>query len=174
VIEFFIRFKLSAGVQVRQTSFFKQKDFPKEFGGELLKRRRKSRRPLSTKRPIHNVLRANLKTGSFVKYRNKINSVLKEFSQRFNVRIYKLGIARDHIHLVIKVDSRNDYSNFVRAVTGVLAKLFKFRWLFRPFTRVIEWGRDFKRVCQYVLQNDLEGLGLIPYQKRRTKKRVPT
>ena len=33
-----------------QTSLFKTKDFPKEFGGELLKGRRKSKRPLSTKR----------------------------------------------------------------------------------------------------------------------------
>jgi REP element-mobilizing transposase RayT len=158
---------------MKQKSFFKTKDFPKEFGGELLKEKRKTRRPLSTKKPVHTVLRANLKRPiSFLKNRNQMNSILQSFAKHFNIRIYKQGLARDHIHFVLKFDSRDDYAGFVRAVSGVLSKSFKFKWLFRPFTRVLEWGRDFKKACKYVFQNELEGLGIIPYQERARRKVV--
>src|ERR1700679_1022251 len=108
---------------MKQKTFFKGNEFPTEFGGELLKNKRKSKRPLSTKKPIHNVLRANLKTsGSFLKHRNIINAVIKKYAERFNIRVYKQGLARDHIHLVTKFENREDHNNFVRSVTGVLAK----------------------------------------------------
>jgi hypothetical protein len=40
-------------------------------------------------------------------------------------------------------------------------------WQFRPFSRVMRWGRDFKNGCKYVVQNTLEALGFIPYKPRR-------
>jgi hypothetical protein len=40
-------------------------------------------------------------------------------------------------------------------------------WQFRPFSRVMSWGRDFKNGCKYVVQNTLEALGFIPYKPRR-------
>ncbi len=40
-------------------------------------------------------------------------------------------------------------------------------WQFRPFSRVMSWGRDFKNGCEYVAQNTLEALGFIPYKPRR-------
>jgi hypothetical protein len=40
-------------------------------------------------------------------------------------------------------------------------------WQFRPFSRVMSWGRDFKSGCEYVVQNTLEALGFIPYKPRR-------
>jgi REP element-mobilizing transposase RayT len=152
---------------MKQKSFFKNKDFPKEFGGELLKKKRKGKRPLCSKRAIHSVMRADLKnTQVFFKNRNQIRAVIKKYANLFNIRVYGEGLARDHVHLVLKFKNREDYINFTRVVTGVLAKLLKFKWLHRPFTRVLQWGRDFKKACQYVEQNELEGLGIIPYQKR--------
>jgi REP element-mobilizing transposase RayT len=158
---------------MKQNSFFNSKDFPKEFGGELLHKKRKTKRPLSTKKAVHGVLRANLEyPKSLLENRNQINAILQKFSKLFNIRIYRQGLARDHLHLILKFERREDYSNFVRAVTGVLSKLFKFKWLYRPFTRVVEWGSDFKKACAYVGQNELEGLGIIPYQKRQ-RRRAP-
>ncbi len=161
---------------LKQASFFKNKEFPKEFGGELLKNKRKGKRPLATNRAIHNVLRADLRAPlSFLKKRNQIGSIIENFAKRFNIRIYRQGLARDHVHFIIKVNRREDYANFVRAVSGVLAKLFNFKWLYRPFSRVMEWGRDFKKACAYVLQNEFEGLGIIPHQPRRRnqKRKAP-
>jgi len=153
---------------MKQKSFFKQSEFPKEFGGELLRGKRKSRRPLTTKKSVHSVLRADTKkSSSFLKHRNKINLTLQKFSKRFGIKIYRKGLAHDHIHFILKFENRQDYANFVRAVSGVLAKFLKIKWLYRPYTRVIEWGRDFKRACTYVFQNELEGLGIIAYQKRK-------
>jgi REP element-mobilizing transposase RayT len=38
---------------------------------------------------------------------------------------------------------------------------------FRPFTRVLHWGRDFRTCCQYVVQNTLEAMGFIIYKPRK-------
>ena len=40
-------------------------------------------------------------------------------------------------------------------------------WDARPFTRIVEWGRDFKNFGFYILQNTLEATGFMPYQPRR-------
>lgn len=42
-------------------------------------------------------------------------------------------------------------------------------WQFRPFTRVLYWGKDFKQSCQYLLKNTLEAMGFINYTERNTK-----
>jgi REP element-mobilizing transposase RayT len=152
---------------MKQKSFFKTKDFPTEFGGELLKNKRKSMRPLSTKKPIHSVLRADVMAIEiFAKNRKLIISTINTYAQRFGVKVYEIGLARDHIHLGMRVNSRESYNHFVRSLTGVLSKALKIKWLLRPYTKVIQWGRHLQRVLKYILQNDLEGLGVIPYQAR--------
>ena len=40
-------------------------------------------------------------------------------------------------------------------------------WQFRPFSRVVNWGRDFKTCTSYLKQNVLEALGFIPYTTRK-------
>ena len=40
-------------------------------------------------------------------------------------------------------------------------------WQFRPFSRVVNWGRDFKACTQYLKQIVLEALGFIPYTVRK-------
>ena len=65
---------------MKQTSFFKSKDFPTEFGGELLQKKRKCKRPLSTKKPVHEVLRADItESGSLTKYRKLINETFNHY-----------------------------------------------------------------------------------------------
>jgi REP element-mobilizing transposase RayT len=156
---------------MKQTSFCKSSSYSKVFGGELLKNKRKGKRPLSVKKSIHTVLRGEVaKSGSFLKHRQIIHSTITKFADKFAVKIYKEGLARDHLHLILKFKSEQGYKGFVRAVTGVLAKTLKLHWIYRPFTRVIEWGKDFKRACDYVLQNELEGLGLIPYRTRKPQR----
>ena len=40
-------------------------------------------------------------------------------------------------------------------------------WEFRLFSRVVNWGRDFKTCVQYLKQNTLEALGFVAYQPRK-------
>lgn len=42
-------------------------------------------------------------------------------------------------------------------------------WQSRPFTRILSWGRDFKGVSDYLMQNTLEAIGFIAYKPRLTK-----
>ncbi|MBC7421426.1 MAG: hypothetical protein H7328_11930, partial [Bdellovibrio sp.] len=38
---------------------------------------------------------------------------------------------------------------------------------FRPFSRVVNWGRDFKTCVSYLKQNFLEAFGFVKYKPRK-------
>lgn len=145
----------------------------KAFGGSMLAGKRKSRRPISTKRAMHLVLSSKhvLKNGSFPRHRKLIEATVGRAIKKFGVKVYRLAVARDHIHMIVKVRSRASYVFFVQFVSGLLAlklrieKHAKF-WACRPFTRIVEWGRDFTRTCDYVMMNELESMRWIRYQPR--------
>ncbi len=42
-------------------------------------------------------------------------------------------------------------------------------WQFRPFSRVVNWGRDYNTCVNYVKQNVLEALGFVSYSKRKNR-----
>ena len=42
-------------------------------------------------------------------------------------------------------------------------------WDLLVFSRIVEWGKAFRIVMAYVLQNELEANGEIPYKARRIK-----
>ena len=146
-----------------QTSLFPMKSELK-FGGELLKGKRKSRRPLCTKRPIHLVLRAK-------QHRLKANEAqvrleIARAAKRWGIRIYQWAIVGDHIHLLIRVPTRIAYKFFVQRVCGVIALKLGILWLCRPFTRIVAWGLGFKRAKNYIEMNFFEAEGFISYQVR--------
>jgi REP element-mobilizing transposase RayT len=145
----------------------------KSFGGSKLAGKRKSCRPISTKYAMHLVLNSKqvLKNGSFLRHRKLIEATVGRATKKFDVKVYRLAVARDHIHMVIKVGSRTAYAFFVQFVSGLLALKLKIErgakfWSYRPFTRIVEWGRDFKRTCDYVMMNELEAMRWIGYQPR--------
>ena len=155
---------------MKQKALFKLSDFTSDFGGELSIEKRRSRRPLSNKNPLHTVLSADVQTtGSLLKYRQPIETVFQIFAKRFGIRIYKKAIASNHIHWVALYPSRIQYRSFIRALTGSLAKKLKIKWRLRPWTRILHWGRAFKIALGYVLQNHLEAINEIPYQLRKRR-----
>ncbi len=142
-----------------------------EFGGELLLNKRKTKRPLAYKSPLHIVLRADIsRSGSMVLKERTLISSIDKTAQKMRVFVYKKAINSNHIHLVIRVGSRESYNSFIRILCGLLAIKFKIFWILRPFTRILTWGRDFMNVCRYVLKNELEAKGLILYTPRRRRK----
>jgi REP element-mobilizing transposase RayT len=157
----------------------------KYFGGAYLKNSNpKEKRPISTKRSMHLVMRSSHAKGanSFLRRDRKIREVIAAQAKRFGVKVYRQANGGNHLHLIVLPESRAAFQGFMRAITGVIARLtlkaergsakgIQF-WDKRPFTRVVEWGRDYNRACRYLLQNVLEAYGFIPYQPRKIRHKL--
>ncbi|MEZ0390879.1 MAG: transposase, partial [Pseudobdellovibrionaceae bacterium] len=145
----------------------------KSFGGELLKGKRKTKRPLSTKLPLHLILKACEKL-VFSPGNLSLERLIHNQAQKFNVKIYELAVNWSHIHLIIKIKERENYNQFIRSLCSILAAKVRARkphlktlFTLRPFTRLISWGRDFKSVVEYLILNQMEARGLISRPKRK-------
>lgn len=161
----------------KQLNLLRQQDI-RFFGGVFLNGRRKSQRPLSHKHPIHLVLRSDKAKGaaSFFRFRKQIEIMINTQAKKFGVKVYQQAIQSNHIHFVMKIHNRELYRYFICALTGAIAlrvsrgaglkKQNKTFWLARPFTRIVNWGRDYRGVLKYLVQNTLEALGFIPYTHR--------
>ena len=141
-----------------------------EFGGSLLKGRRKTERILDSRKPIHLVLKSK-STFSLFKQKKNLQTVLKKQAKTFGVKIYSESIQSDHWHLCLKITNRRLYRGFIRSLTGILArKLGKGLWSLRPYSRIIEWGKDFLNILDYLLLNHCEAHGIVPYAIRKKRK----
>ncbi len=126
------------------------------YGGSLAQGKRKSTRPLSFKRSTHLVLKTSDHV-QLLRHRSSVEVIVNRFSKRFGIKIYQLAIHTDHVHIHVKLNNRILYCRWIRAVTSQLACRIKgLKWSLRPFTRVVSWGRDFKRVIDYIRFNIVE------------------
>ncbi|MBL7671191.1 MAG: transposase [Bdellovibrionaceae bacterium] len=162
----------------KQLSFFGDQPQSRVFGGALLKGNPKTRRPISTKEPIHLVLKSKFAFGPrsmLQRYNvNKIEEIVRKQAKKCGLRIYHFVNVGNHLHLVIKLHDRKGYAKFIRALSGLIARhvLKKERgptrnelsdenrasrkmsfWVARPFTRLIAWGRDYNHVARYMEKN---------------------
>jgi len=154
----------------RQLHLFRD-NFDLTHGGSNLKSKRKIARPLSSKRPIHLVLKASQ---PFQLLRNipLIEQVFKKYSQKFGITLHETAVQADHLHLSFTIPSRNLYRRWIRAATSVLvSRIAGMRWALSPFTRIACWGRDFNRLRQYIRQNKKEGLLLLQAHEQVDKYR---
>jgi hypothetical protein len=154
----------------------------KYFGGAYLKNSHaKTKRPLSTKKPSHLVLRSSRAIGSrsFLKFSDRIEALIKRQGRLHGVKIYRFANGGNHLHLIILPISRDAFNRFIRSLSGLIIRIvfgiekgrgqkLKF-WDQRPFTRIIEWGRDYRRTAEYLALNTLEALGFVAHQPRRTR-----
>ena len=134
---------------------------------------------------------------SFLVSRNYkvIENIIQCFAKKFGVKIYQLAINGNHIHLLLRITNRPMYRAFIKAVSGKIAShvmghqsFVQFSslrqitksgdglktsdksqgfWQFRPFSRLVCWGRDFKTCVKYLKQNILEAFGFVPYTQRK-------
>jgi putative transposase len=180
----------------RQTNLFRGNQHKLSYGGSLRNQRvGRTARPLSTKAPIHCVLKINRKhtrigLRSYQAFA-MINQLLNTYAKRFMVKVEQVSIQGDHIHLLIRASRRSPYQNFFRVVAGQIAQQFLGRkwllvtdtpkgqkkghgkrgklWKYRPFTRIVVGWRAYKIVRHYIQLNEKEILGEIPYRKERLK-----
>jgi REP element-mobilizing transposase RayT len=62
----------------------------------------------------------------------------------------------DHIHLIVRVSSREQFANALRMLAGTIARRIKRRgrlWRARAWSRVVTQGRDLARAIHYVAAN---------------------
>jgi REP element-mobilizing transposase RayT len=153
----------------RQFSFWKAG--VKTHGGALSIGRAKSARPIATKKPMHVILRSSRAKGewSLLRRSKEIESILERTAKRFHIRVYRSANVGNHIHLFIQARRRADFQNFLRVLPQAIAFLItqarkgnsvgKF-WDALAFSRIIEWGRDWRAAVNYVEKNVLEGKGI--------------
>ncbi len=156
----------------RQMSFFKPT--VKEFGGSLsVKGKRKAARVLDSRKPLHFVLKSK-KSANLYSHRVLLRKPLYLYAKRFGIKVYKESVQKDHFHFCIKITNRELYRGFIRALTGVISqKLGKGIWALIPYSRIVSWGREFFAVLDYVLLNDCEVSGMVPYAIRSPKRKPP-
>lgn len=164
----------------RQQTFFKNSS--KCHGGDLNHGKRKTKRPLDTRMPIHLVMRSKKAKGhlTLTHYQTEITAKIHRLSKRFQISVYEQNINFNHIHLLIRGKKRVDLQNFFRALAGIIARIvtqasrgnaFGRFWDYLIYTRVLNsWKKDFYGVKTYILQNTKEVLGVIPYKTRKSRK----
>jgi putative transposase len=158
------------------------KTTPKHFGGSYLKNSHaRIARPVSTKNAMHVVLRSELARNEWAlnssKNKECIENVIKKQVRTFNIKLYCMTVNANHIHLLIKLYNRDSFSKFIKAVSGIIARIvlgvekgkkwgLKF-WEGIPFSRIItDWGKGYLTVKEYIMRNDLESCRIIPYFPR--------
>src|SRR5687768_17989457 len=171
--------------KVKQQSFFPKQDL--FFGGSLLKKAHaRSARPLSSKKALHIVLKSDQAVWTkerdlrLSSKKQVIEKILTDQLTKYGIKLYNFAIAINHIHLLIKFNSRAKYLSWIKRITGLIARKMllaergspsKESFLtHRPFTRIVKWGKDFYGVIKYIEQNILEALGVISYTVREGKK----
>jgi len=158
----------------------------------------KRARPLTTKQPLHLMLRSELAKGklSFIKHDKDLKRILSRLGKRFGIVLLDYANSGERLHMVVKLSKRETFTPFMRSATGLIAREIlnvqrgrawlerpapdvevagpqKRRfWEGRPFSRVINSGDDFKGVKRYFAMLRLEAKDLLPAAKRNMIKRL--
>lgn len=148
------------------------KDLSKEHGGTLRKGKRKTARPFDRRKSMHIVLRSTHARGSWsmLQSRNKgfIHAILLDVAERFQIKIYNYRNVGNHLHLNVQAGSRKNMQSFLRVfpqrvmfqVTGACKgnPIGRF-WDEIVWSRIVEWGREFKVLQRYFLKNQMQAFG---------------
>ncbi len=144
------------------------------FGGSLLKdKKNRTARPLSTKKSMHLMLKSSHLRGDASLFRAEnaqlFLRVLNKYAEKYFVVIEKYKLVGNHVHILIRLKSFKLYQDFIRSLTGQFALMMiqkfnlKVKRFFdeRPFTRVVEYGRDLRQITAYI-HNQLKKKVSVP------------
>ncbi|MGZ3723959.1 MAG: hypothetical protein ACXVA9_13545 [Bdellovibrionales bacterium] len=140
-------------------------------GGDEDKGRRKLERPLGRRNWIHLVLKSDKAVGklSFLHAPNKtaVQKILKDKARKFGVSIADQANVGNHIHLKIRITSRDGFQKFLKAVTSLIARKvtgarkgrpFGKFWQHLAFTRVLKSYTEELNLKGYFAANRSEAL----------------
>jgi len=168
-------------MRVKKESFlpgFNLKKGPNFHGGEHALGKRKSSRPIDPKQALHVVLRSSIARGqnSMLHPRNErhIHDFTHKLAKKWGVRIYRYANVGNHIHLLVRVRSRELWKRFLRELAGGIPMIVtgakkgvalkkneteRGFWDHLAFTRIISFGRDFENMGRYLIKNIFEANG---------------
>jgi REP element-mobilizing transposase RayT len=179
---------------MKQQGFFQTK-MKREHGGRISEGKRRGRRPLNSRLSLHITLKSHHALGrrSLFRHKKMILVVMKKTARHFEVKVYNYAICGNHLHLLLKGHDRRSLQNFFRVFAGHTAQNIlalhplqaraggapekakgcaknqrKF-WSFLLYSRQVSWGREFKKVSEYIERNVLELLKLVAYRRLPAK-----
>lgn len=162
--------------QTNLFSHFERKDLQKRYGrsvhgGVKSKGQRKLERPLVANKPVHLVLKSQKAKGqwSFLTPKNQqiVREILTSKSKKFGVRVADFANGGNHLHIKLRFSTRENFQNFLRAVTCLLARKItgakkgqpkgKF-WEGLAFTRILKSSFEEKQLKVYFEANRMESI----------------
>jgi REP element-mobilizing transposase RayT len=161
----------------RQMSFLKEPAFKnwnrREHGGSLGVGKRKTFRPVDTRRPMHLVLRSSRAKGEYSmlrsRFEKRIRSAVYRYARENGVKVRQYANSGNHLHLLVQARTREGFQRFLKAAAGVIARIvtgakkgsaFGRFWDALAYSRVVEWGRAYFTANYYVIQNEMEAAGV--------------
>lgn len=148
--------------------------------------KRKIARPIDPKRPLHLVLRSSRARGawSFLHPKNarRVRGEVDRSARKYGIRIYRYANVGNHLHLLVVTRTRKAFRGFLREMAGAISTGItgsrkshplggKF-WDFLPYTRVVNWGKDFTNIELYFIKNLFEAAGLLTRKAKEAGARV--
>ncbi len=133
---------------------------------------RKTARPLDSRRPILITMKSNVARGASsllnALHLSKIKKIIQRQARKCGIKIHRLALLRNHLHVMVSFGKRVLFQNFLRATPGLIARLVtgasrkkplgKF-WSAICHTRVVRGGRrDYINTDRYVQANQLEAV----------------
>lgn len=155
------------------------------FGGMYFQNYNPSlKRPIDSKKALHLTLKSSQARGE-KSFKNKtfearIFDIVADHAEANGITLYSYANGGNHLHILCRAKHREDYTRFIRSITGLIArlvggsqrgkKLSKKFWDNRPFSRVVSFAkREFEIAKRYLTRNVLEAIGWMPYVSRKSK-----
>ncbi len=153
-------------MKLKQQSLFdketKKRYFRTYHGGTTGIGRRKLERPLGKRNWLHLVLKSDKAVGklSFLGAKNKIivEKIIMDKARKFGVIIADIANVGNHIHLKVRITTRELFQKFLKSVTALIARKVTGAKKGRPFGKFWQ-GLAYTRV----LKSYLEELNLKGY-----------
>jgi hypothetical protein len=164
---------------IKQTAlfdYFDMKPVKKSYGrtqhgGTLGKNHRKEFRPLSTKRWIHLILKSDKAYGSMSllhpSHKIWIKGLLHRKSKKFGIKISDYANVGNHLHLKIKISSRENFAKFLKSVSALIARKVTGAKRGKPFGKFWQ-GLAFTRILTSALE-ELQLKGYIEANRREAQ-----
>jgi hypothetical protein len=139
-----------------------------EHGGSLARGRRKTERPVSTRKPMHIVLSSSRARGAWDlrRHRAAVQTALRAAARRNGIRVYEFANVGSHLHMLLRARRREAFQAFLRGFAGLVARRVtgakkgsprgRF-WSCVAWSRMVAWGRDYVGVRHYIVRNEIEG-----------------
>ncbi len=99
----------------------------KPFGGSKFKGNPKTKRPFSSRHYTHLILKSSKAKGahSFLarKHQKRVNQAVRRLAGHFGVELREYANVGNHLHLLVKARRREQMSDYLRALAGVLVRI---------------------------------------------------